>query len=76
MTRILVLIYALACVSYAAKAAQNSFVTINVRNGLADNSAQTLFCTEKGRLIVSTIGHINLYNGDSFSHLYSDDADE
>lgn len=76
MTRILALIYALACVSYAAKAGQSSFVTINVRNGLADNSAQTLFCTEKGRLIVSTIGHINLYNGDSFSHLYSDDADE
>lgn len=74
--RLLTLMYALACVSCDLMAEQARFVTINVKNGLADNSAQTLYCTEKGRLIVSTIGHINLYNGDSFSHLYSDDADE
>lgn len=73
---ILTLLYAFASMDIAVNAEERTFVTINARNGLADNSAQTLYCTEKGRLIVSTIGHINLYNGGTFSHIYSDDADD
>lgn len=38
-------------------------------NGLADNSAQTIHCTRTGRLVITTIGQINFYDGSSFSYI-------
>lgn len=45
------------------------FVVFNAANGLADNSAQTIKCTPSGRLITSTIGQINFYDGSTFTHI-------
>ena len=44
------------------------FKTINSANGLADNSAQLVTCTHTGRMIISTLGNINFFDGTSFSH--------
>ena len=37
--------------------------------GLADNGAQVLICTKTGRMVISSIGHINFYDGSSFNHI-------
>jgi len=65
---ILVLLLAVAALS--AKATEERlFKVINASNGLADNSAQAAVCTRTGRMIISTIGNLNFYNGSSFSHI-------
>ena len=46
-----------------------AFQVINASNELADNSAQVLVCTKTGRMIISTLGNLNFYNGASFSHI-------
>jgi AraC-like DNA-binding protein len=43
-------------------------------NGLADNGAQTIHCTKTGRLVITTMGQINFYDGSTFS--YIDPLDE
>lgn len=48
---------------------ERQFKVINASNGLADNSAQAVVCTKTGRLIISTMGTINFYNGTTFSHI-------
>lgn len=45
------------------------FRVINAAHGLADNSAQIVTCTKTGRMIISTIGNINFYDGTNFSHI-------
>ena len=50
------------------------FRVINAADGLADNSAQTIKCTFSGRLVVSTIGHINFYDCSGFTHISSGDS--
>ena len=55
-----------------AKTENRSFRIINASNGLADNSAQTLDCTFSGRIIVSSLGHINIYDGGYFTQISSD----
>lgn len=47
---------------------ERSFTIINAADGLADNSAQVVKCTRTGRMIISTIGNLNFYDGKSFSH--------
>lgn len=49
-----------------------TFNVINASDGLIDNSAQTILCTPSGRMIVTTIGHINIYDGNKFSHYDSE----
>ena len=44
------------------------FNVINASNGLADNSAQVVTCTKTGRMIISTLGNINFYDGATFIH--------
>lgn len=48
---------------------ERTFNVINAANGLADNSAQVVACTKTGRMIISTIGNLNFYNGATFSHI-------
>ncbi|MBR1505994.1 MAG: glycosyltransferase [Prevotella sp.] len=48
---------------------QRVFFTFDSSHGLADNSAQAIKCTRTGRMVVSTIGHINFYDGDAFTHI-------
>lgn len=38
-------------------------------NGLVDNSAQTVMCTKTGRMMVTTLGHVNFFDGESFAHI-------
>ena len=45
------------------------FISYDASNGMADNSAQTIKCTKTGRMVISTIGHINFYDGDTFAHV-------
>ena len=45
------------------------FHSFNASHGLADNSAQTILCTRTGRMVITTIGHINFYDGDAFTHI-------
>ena len=48
---------------------ERTFRVINAANDLADNSAQIVTCTKTGRMIISTIGNLNFYDGASFSHI-------
>ncbi|MBE6271437.1 MAG: helix-turn-helix domain-containing protein [Prevotella ruminicola] len=50
------------------------FRNYTAANGLADNGAQTIHCTKTGRLVISTKGQINFYDGSAFS--YIDPIDE
>ncbi len=59
----------LATVSVLAQEEQRVFYSFDASNGLADNSAQTLKCTRSGRMVITTIGHVNFYDGDAFSHI-------
>ena len=43
-------------------ARERRFRVINAADGLADNSAQTIKGTFSGRMVISTIGHINFYD--------------
>ena len=50
------------------------FRNYTAANGLADNGAQTIHCTKTGRLVITTAGQINFYDGASFT--YIDPLDE
>ena len=45
------------------------FQVINAADGLADNSAEVVICTKTGRIVISTLGNLNFYNGARFSHI-------
>ncbi len=49
--------------------AERVFYSYDASDGLADNSAQSILCTKTGRMLISTIGHINFYDGDTFVHI-------
>ena len=46
-----------------------TYQVINAANGLADNSAQIVVCTHSGRMIISTLGNLNFYDGVTFSNV-------
>jgi len=69
-TKLFILFTLLFSVSVAAWAEeQRNFFVYNASNGLADNSAQTLHCTRTGRLVISTRGQINFYDGQRFRYI-------
>ena len=45
------------------------FYVYNATNGLADNSAQTIMLTNSGRLVITTMGQINFYDGNRFTYI-------
>ncbi len=45
------------------------FFVYDASNGMAANGAQTIKCTKTGRMVISTIGHVNFYDGHHFSHI-------
>lgn len=55
------------CLSISAR--DYRFYVYNAANGLADNSAQTIHCTRTGRLVITTIGQINFFDGQAFSYI-------
>lgn len=68
--RLLCLLFPVLLSALQAKASEEerSFIVINASNGLADNSAQVVTCTRNGRIIISTIGNLNFFDGKSFTH--------
>lgn len=57
--------------SLAGMAGGGQFYVYNAANGLADNSAQTIFCTKTGRLVITTMGQINFFDGNNFTYIDS-----
>lgn len=58
----------LFCVAHAkADYVNRMFSVFNAANGLSDNSAQSIVCTKTGRMTITTLGHINFYDGKGFS---------
>ena len=45
------------------------FMNFNASHGLADNSVQIIKCTRTGRMIISTLGNLNFYDGVTFAHI-------
>jgi len=58
------------CLSaHASISDEREFTVINAASGLADNSAQIVVCTKTGRMIISTLGNLNFYDGSTFTHI-------
>ena len=55
--------------SSSGRTDERSFRIINASHGLADNSAQTIDCTFAGRMIVTSLGHINIFDGGYFVYI-------
>ena len=55
--------------SLQMQARENRFYVYNASNGLADNSAQTICCTKTGRLVITTMGQINFFDGNNFNFI-------
>lgn len=59
----------LVCTALHAGRMERVFFLYDASHGLADNSAQTIKCTKTGRMVITTIGHVNFYDGASFVHI-------
>ena len=68
--RIMILLLGMLLTSMNSVADQEKlFYVYNAANGLADNSAQTINCTKTGRLVITTMGQINFYDGQQFTYI-------
>ncbi len=45
------------------------FFVYDASNGMAANGAQTIKCTRTGRMVITTIGNVNFYDGYHFSQI-------
>ena len=59
----------LGSISVYASENDRVFIAYDASNGLADNSVQIARCTKTGRVLLSTIGHVNFFDGANFSHI-------
>ena len=68
--RLSIVVWLLACVlSVTAVTSRRVFQAYNASDGLADNSAQTIRCATSGRLVITTMGQINFFDGNRFSFI-------
>lgn len=78
MTRKYVMMLLLVLLSIMTAAADTAspriFRNYTSADGLADNSAHTIHCTKTGRIVITTIGQINFFDGSKFN--YIDPLDE
>ena len=58
-----------------AQGGEREFYVFDASNGMAANSAQTIKCTKTGRMVITTIGHVNFYDGNSFAHISPEQRD-
>ena len=58
-----------------AQGDEREFYVFDASNGMAANSAQTIKCTKTGRMVITTIGHVNFYDGNSFAHISPEQRD-
>lgn len=65
---LLATLFGMLCTT-TANTPERIFWSYDSSHGMADNSAQTIKHTKTGRIVVSTIGHINFYDGMSFTHI-------
>lgn len=65
----MLLLMIMACQALFADESDRLFKVYDASHGLADNGAQTIICTKTGRLVISSIGQINFYNGSTFDHI-------
>ena len=59
----------------AGEEAQRLFYAYDASNGLADNSSQIVYTTSSGRMIVTTLGHVNFFDGAGFTHIDPQSSD-
>ena len=59
----------MSCVTATADVSRRIFSNYNASDGLADNSAHTINCTFTGRLVITTMGQINFFDGQRFSFI-------
>ena len=69
LRRLASLLMLLVCTWVHAERMERVFFSYDASNGLADNSAQTIMCTKTGRMVITTIGHVNFYDGAGFVHI-------
>ena len=55
--------------SAMAVTSRRVFQAYNAKDGLADNSAQTIRCATSGRLVITTMGQINFFDGNRFTFI-------
>jgi streptogramin lyase len=68
--QLFLLVCLLACVlSAMADTSRRVFSVYNASDGLADNSAQTIHCATSGRVVITTMGQINFFDGNHFSFI-------
>ena len=67
--RLLIMVLMLLATVTAGADSEKLFYVYNAANGLADNSAQTVHCTKTGRLVITTMGQINFYDGQRFTFI-------
>lgn len=68
--RLSLLMWLMACtLSIMAVTSRRVFQAYNASHGLADNSAQTIRCATSGRLVITTMGQINFFDGNRFTFI-------
>ena len=53
----------------SASALDHRFYVYNAANGLSDNSVQTISVTKTGRLVITSMGQINFFDGQTFTYI-------
>lgn len=61
------------CLTMSADISQRAFTKYSAADGLADNSAHTIHCMSTGRIVITTMGQINFYDGHKFVFIDSKD---
>lgn len=59
----------MSCLTVSAEPKERVYSKFSAANGLADNSAHTIHCTKTGRLVITTMGQINFYDGQMFTYI-------
>ena len=63
------MMWLLSVLTVGAEVSSRIFHNYTAADGLADNSAQTIKCTKTGRLVITTAGQINFFDGAKFSYI-------
>ena len=64
-----ILAFCLQATALMVSARDARFYVYNAANGLSDNSAQTINVTKTGRLVITTMGQINFFDGQTFTYI-------
>lgn len=69
-----VFIYFLCCCYLSKSAAQSyAFSPIDVNSGLSDNQVRNVVQLKDGRMVITTQGQVNIYDGSGFKYLHYTD---